>query len=81
MRNMTKEEWVEEVLEAVAEMEDLVEVEDRLLVTIAEHRDTTHGTIPILPLHVSIVGLMIMLLNNSLFCKLRCRTRDRKWVI
>ena len=80
-RSMTKEEWAEEVLEAVAEVEDLVEAVDRLFSTIVEHRDTTHDIVPILPLHVSIVGLMIMLLKNSLFFKLRCRTRDHGWVI
>ena len=68
MHSMMKEEPIKEVVEAVDEMEDLVEVEDKLFVTTAEHLDTTHETIPILPLHVSIVGLMIMLLKNALFC-------------
>ena len=67
MRSMTREEQDEKVLEAMEEMEDLVEFEDRLFVTTAEHLDTTHETIPILPLHVSIVSLMIILLKISLF--------------
>ena len=61
MRSKTKEEWVEEVLEVVAKMEDLVEVEDRLFVTTVEHLDTTHEIVPILPLHVSIISLTIIL--------------------
>ena len=68
MCSMTKEEWVEEVLEAMDKMEDLVEVEYKLFVTTAEHLNTMHETIPILPLHLSIVSLMIILLNISLFC-------------
>ena len=81
LHSTTREERVKEVLEAVEEVEDLVEVDDKLFATIAEHRDTMHETVPTLPLHVSIVGLMIMLLKKVLFCKLRCRTRDRRWVI
>ena len=42
MHNTTKEEWADEVLEAVAEMEDLVEVEDKLFVTNTKHLDTMH---------------------------------------
>ena len=68
MRSMTKEKWVEEVLEAMAEMEDLVEVEDRLFVTTTKNLDTTHEIVPILPLHVSIVSIMIILLKISQFC-------------
>ena len=67
MRSMTKEEQAEEVLEAMAEMQDLVEVKDRLFVTSAEHPDTMHESIPILPLHVSIASLMIIILKNALF--------------
>ena len=81
MHSMTKEEWVEGVLEAMAEMEDLVEVEDRLFVTTAEHLDTTHETIPTLQLLVSIASLTIMLLKNALFYKLRCRKREHRWEI
>ena len=66
--SMTREEWVEEVLEAVEEVKDLVEVEDRLSTTTMDNRDITHETVPILPLHVSIVGLMIILLKITLFC-------------
>ena len=79
MRSMTKEEWVEEVLEVMDEMEDLVEVEDKLFLTTTEHLDTMHETIPILPLHVSIVSLMIILLKNALFLSLRCRKKDCIW--
>ena len=68
LRSTIREEWVEEVLEAVAEIEDLVEVEDILFVTTAEHLDTTHETVLILPLHVSIVSFMIILLKIALFC-------------
>ena len=68
MRNTTKEERVEKVLEVMVEMEDLVEVEDKLFVTIAEHLDTTHETVPILPLHFSIVSFIIILFNIFLFC-------------
>ena len=68
MRSMIKEERVKEVLEVVAEMEDLVEVEDILFFTTTEHLDTMHETVPILPLHVSIVNLMIILLKIALFC-------------
>ena len=77
----TREEWVEEVLEVVEEVEDLVEVEEKLFVTTMEHRDTMHETVPTIPIHVSIVGLTIMLLKNALFCKLKCRTRDHIWVV
>ena len=65
---MNKEDRAEEVLEAMAEMEDLVEVEDILFITTTEHLDPMHDTVPILPLHVSIVSLMIILLKISLFC-------------
>ena len=65
---MTKEEQVEEVLEDMEEMQDLVEVEDRLFVTTTELLETTHETVPILPLHVSIVSLMIILFKIALFC-------------
>jgi len=81
MHRTTREEYVEEVLEVMEEMQYLVEVVDILFVTTAEHRETMHETVPTLPLHVSIVGLMIILLKNALFCKLRCRKRDRIWVI
>ena len=52
----------------MAEMEDLVEVEAKLFVTTAEHLDTTHEIVPILPPHVSIVSLMIILLKIALLC-------------
>ena len=70
----------QEALEDVEEMQDFVEVEDRLFVTTVEHLDTTHETIPIIPLHVSIVSLTIILLKNALFCSLICRKKDRRWV-
>ena len=79
-RSKTKEERAKEVLEAVAKVDDLVEVEDRLFATTSKNRDTTHETIPILLLHVSIASLTIILLKNALFCKLRCRTKDYRWV-
>ena len=61
--SMTKEEQVEEVLEVMVEMQDLVEVQDKLFVTTVELLDTTHEILLILPLHVSIVILMIILLS------------------
>ena len=67
MHSMTKEEWAEEVLEVVAEMEDLVEVEHKLFVTTTEHMDTTYEIVPIVPLHVRIINLMIILLKIALF--------------
>ena len=81
MRSMTKEEWDYEVLEVVEEMEDLVEVMDRLSTTTTDNRDTTHETVLTLPLLVGIASLTIILLRNALFFKLRCRTRDHRWVI
>ena len=72
----TKEEWAKEVLEVVEEMQDLVEVEDRLFVTTVEHMDTTHEIVPIISLYVGIASLTIILLKNALFCKLIYRTRD-----
>ena len=68
MRSTTKEERAKEVLEAMAEMEDLVEVEDKLFATTVELLNTTHETIPILPLRVSTVSLMIILLKIAPFC-------------
>ena len=79
MRSMSKEEWAEEVLEVVSEMEDLVEVEDKLFVTTMEHLDTTHETVPTPPQYVSIASPMIMLLKNILFYKISGRKRDRRW--
>ena len=80
-RSMTREEWVEEVLEVVAEMQDLVEVEEKLFVTTTKQMDTMQEIVPILPLHVSILSLMIIVLKNALFWSLRCRKNDRIWVI
>ena len=62
----TKEERAEEVLEAMAELEDLVE--DKFFVMTAKLLDTTHETVPFLALHVSVASLMIILLKNALFC-------------
>lgn len=63
------------------EVEDLVEVADRLLVTTADNKDTTCEIVPTLPLLVSITSCMFMLLKNVLFYKLRCRKIDHKWEI
>ena len=64
---MNKDERGEEVLEAMEEIQDLVEVEDILFVTTVEHRDTTHETVPIPSLHVIIASITIILLKNAYF--------------
>ena len=81
MCSTTTKELVEEALEAMEEVEDLAKVTDRLSATTVDNKDTTRETVPTLPLHVSIASLTIILLKNAIFCKLRCRTRDRRWEI
>ena len=63
------------------EVEDLVEVMDRLFSTTKDNKDTMHDIVPTLPLLVSIASLTTMLLKNALFYKLRCRKRDHRWEI
>ena len=79
LRSMTKEEQVMEALEVVEEVEDLVEVADKSIDTVAENRDTTQEIVPTPPQYVSIASPMIMLLNNVLFYKISGRKRDHRW--
>lgn len=81
MRSTTKEEQVKEVLEAMDEAEDMVEVVDRSFATIMDNKDTTHNTIPTLLELVNIADPLIMLLKNVLFHKLSGRRRDHGWEI
>ena len=68
-----------EVLEVAKEVEDLVEVTDKSIVTAADNKDTTQETVPTPPQYVSIASPMIMLLKNVLFCKISGRKRDHRW--
>ena len=61
LRSTTREEKVEESLEVMEEVEDLVEVVDILFATIVDNRDTTHETVPTLPLPISIASLTIII--------------------
>ena len=70
LRNMTREEQVEEDLEVVEEVEDLVEVVERSLATAVDNRDTMQEAVPTPPQYVSVASPMIMLLNNVLFYKI-----------
>ena len=81
LHSTTKEERVVEALEVEEEVEDLVEVVDKLFATIADNRDTTRGTVPTPPLLVNIASPMIKLLKNVLFYKLSGRKRDHIWEI
>ena len=61
------------------EVEDLVEVVDKLFVTNADNKDTVHEIAPTPPLPVSVTNPLIMLLKNVLFYKLSGRKRDHRW--
>ena len=63
------------------EVEDLVEVVDRLSTTTMDNRDTMPETIPTPPQLVSLASLTIMLLRNALFYKLSGKKRDHRWEI
>ena len=77
----TKAEWVTEALEAKEEVEDLVEVVDKLFATTTDNKDTMRETVPTPPLPVSIASPITMLLKNVLFYKLSGRKRDHRWEI
>ena len=81
LHSMTREDRVVEILEAEEEVEDLVEVADKLLATTTNNRDTMHETVPTPPLPVSTASLMIMLLKNVLYYKLSGRKRDHRRAI
>ena len=76
---MTREEQVKEVLEVVDEVEDMVEVRDRLFATTTDNKGTMCEIIPIPLLLVSIASPMIVLLKNVLFYKLSGRKRGHRW--
>ena len=61
------------------EVEDLVEVTDKSIVTAAENRDTMQEIVPTPPQYVIIASTIIMLLKNVLFYKISGRKRDRRW--
>ena len=79
LRNMTKEEKLTEALEVMEEVDNLVEVMDKLIATTMDSRDTTQETVPTPLQCVSIASPMIMLLKNVLFYKISSRKRDHIW--
>ena len=60
MCSTTREEWIMEILEAEEEVEDLVEVTDKLHATTADNKDTTREIVQILLPPLSIVNPLIM---------------------